>query len=54
MTVWVGLPHPFAEAPPRREAIAYGIYMSTNTFLSAAVVAATLFYVSLLVLPSTN
>ncbi|PRW60050.1 ATP-binding cassette sub-family B member 9 [Chlorella sorokiniana] len=34
----------------RREAIAYGLYMSTNTFLSAAVVAATLFYGGTLVL----
>lgn len=33
-------------AQPHREAIAYGLYMATNTFLSAAVVAATLFYVS--------
>lgn len=34
-------------AAARREAVAYALYMTTNTFLSAAVVAATLFYVSL-------
>ena len=38
------------ELPACREAIAYGLYMMTNTFLSASVVAAVLFYGGTLVL----
>lgn len=36
--------------PPRSEAVAYALYMTTNTFLAAAVVAAVLFYGGTLVL----
>lgn len=36
--------------PPHSEAVAYALYMTTNTFLAAAVVAAVLFYGGTLVL----